>query len=116
MKPERAKRFTIRSMGTVEDALKKFEENNHGTVIVVDDESRVVGTLTDGDVRKALIDRRMLLIPVHDVMNTDYICIAEGQEIRAEALFKEHFYLRVLPLVDSHGVLKEIILRDELRV
>lgn len=105
--------FTISPDATVEEALAKIEENNHGTLVVVDAEQRVLGSLTDGDVRKALLDHRMLVIPVRDVMNPDNLFVIEGEQERASDMFRRHFYLRLLPVIDEQDMLKDILMRDE---
>ncbi|MGI6590890.1 MAG: CBS domain-containing protein [Eggerthellaceae bacterium] len=50
------KDFLIVQDRTLRDALKAIEKNRRGFVAVVDDDGRMVGTLTDGDVRRKLLD------------------------------------------------------------
>jgi mannose-1-phosphate guanylyltransferase/mannose-6-phosphate isomerase len=50
--------FTIKPMQTFYDALVKIENNKKGFLIVVDEEEKVIGTLTDGDIRRSLINQK----------------------------------------------------------
>ena len=40
---------------TIIDSLKKIDTNKKGFLIIVDFDDKVVGTLTDGDIRRAFI-------------------------------------------------------------
>jgi CBS domain-containing protein len=72
-----------------------------------------VGTITDGDIRKAFLMHRLAVIPVHEVMNTDFISVMPGELDRARSLFNAKFYLRLLPEVDGDGRLCGVLQRDK---
>lgn len=105
-------RFTIAPNASLEEAAQKIEDNQYGTIVVVED-GKAVGTVTDGDMRKALLRHRLTLIPIHEVMNTSFLSVAPGDRTAAKVLFAERFYLRLIPEVASDGTLKGIIRRDE---
>ncbi len=65
-------KYTVSKEDTAYNALKKIEDNLLGTLIVLH-QNKVVGMLTDGDIRKLLIAHNMLTIPVKHVMNRNYI-------------------------------------------
>ena len=104
--------YTISDRATAEDALHKFEENNHGTLFVIDDEGRVLGSVTDGDIRKLLIRKHLLITSLSSVMNTCFKSIAEGDLEKARKLFRQNFYLRVIPELDEHGKIIGVIPRE----
>jgi|SRR5215472_6736294 len=107
-------KFTIAPNASLEEAAQKIEDNKYGTVLVVEG-GRVVGTVTDGDMRKALLRHRLAVIPIHEVMNTNFLSVAPGDKTAAKALFESRFYLRLVPEVDSEGILRGVIRRDEIR-
>ena len=47
--------FTASPDISVRDALKMIDENKKGFLIIADDNDAVLGTLTDGDVRRAFL-------------------------------------------------------------
>lgn len=53
---------------SLEDAIKTLDREGLRIVLVVDDRRRLLGTLTDGDVRRALIRHLPLTVPVSDAM------------------------------------------------
>jgi len=101
-------RYVVEKHATLEAAMAQIEENNHRSVIVVDDDRVVVGTLSDGDIRKALLDHRLLSTPVHQVMNLNFLALKPEDAHRAKAIFdQEHIFL--IPVVDDEGHLVEIL-------
>ena len=58
MSEKRFAGFTVLGGERVLDALVRIDANRQGFVIVVDEEDRVLGVLTDGDVRRAIIAGR----------------------------------------------------------
>lgn len=107
--------FTINPEDSAFEALSKIEVNGYGTVIVVTDKNgqlHVVGTLSDGDIRKALLDHHMLTIPVKNVMNQAFLSVFEGELDRAKSFFSKSFFIRLIPVVTSEGILIDVIKRS----
>jgi CBS domain-containing protein len=90
------------------ECLLKFEENNVHTLLVVSEDT-VVGTVTDGDIRKALIKSRSLSTVVDTVMNLDFI-FANTLE-QAEMLINDFPYVFLIPIIDENRKLIEIYVR-----
>lgn len=107
------KKFCIDSNATTEEALVRMENNALGTLIVVNDDDQVIGTLTDGDVRKILLAHHTLLMPVGEVMNTDFISLSVINEEEALNQFNLYKYIKIIPVMDLAGKLKTLFLRDE---
>lgn len=99
--------YVVRPDDTIESALGLIEDNGHRSVIVVSDEGVVVGTLSDGDARKAILDRRLLTTPVHAVMNTNFIALRPGES--ADSIFAEQPYILLIPVVDDGGRLVNVV-------
>ncbi|HEY7422225.1 MAG TPA: CBS domain-containing protein [Gaiellaceae bacterium] len=100
--------FVVRPDVSLEDALARIEENRHRSVIVADERDVVVGTLSDGDARKAILDHRLLSIPVRQVMNTNFISLRLDRREEAGGIFeREHIFL--IPLVDDEGRILEVL-------
>ena len=99
--------FVVRQHDSLEAAMLVIEENRHRSVIVLDDDDVVVGTLSDGDTRKAILDRRLLSTPVEHVMNTNFVALGPDERERAKEFFeRDHLFL--VPIVDGDGKLLEI--------
>lgn len=54
----------------IQEVLQVLNKEAMQLVLVVDDEHKLLGTVTDGDVRRALINNVALSAPVHEIMFT----------------------------------------------
>lgn len=97
------KRIAVLKDTPLEAAIATLDEGGQRIVLVVDEDERLQGTLTDGDVRRALLRHQSLTTPVSDVMcATPHM--AEIHWSREKILsVMESSRLLHLPVVDSAG-------------
>lgn len=98
-----AVKYVIRDTATILDALKELDGNTHDwqTLFVVDDEDRMVGTLTDGDVRRGLISGSALQDKVSTVMHKNYKFVREGQNDAAQLKSFRERQVFFIPVLDD---------------
>lgn len=98
-------KYIINQKATIKDALVALDGNTHDwqTLFVVDDNERMVGTLTDGDVRRGLIHGAALEDSISKVMHRDFKFIRNG-EIDAQRLksLREN-QIFFVPVLDNEG-------------
>lgn len=100
-------KYIVDSKSTIEDAWSVININDHRSVIVVDGD-KVVGTLSDGDLRQAVLSKRLFSTPVWEVMNTNFMYITgEKKKEGLNILEKKNIFL--LPVVDDEMTLIDII-------
>jgi dTDP-glucose pyrophosphorylase len=88
---------------TLECAIEVLDRASLRIVLVVDDEQKLLGTLTDGDVRRALIQHLSLDTCVNMVMNTSpKTANQDWTESRILALMEQYDLLQ-LPLLDKES-------------
>ena len=88
---------------TLYDAIKVIEGNARRLAVVITAERFVIGTLTDGDIRRCLLSGGKLDTPVKKAMNPDPV-LAPATATDAyifELLVRYH--LRALPLISPSG-------------
>lgn len=95
------KRYILNQNGTVRDALVSLDGNTHDwqTLFIVDDVERMVGTLTDGDIRRGLIGGASLSTLVREIMHTSFKFVREGRydaQLLKEFREKQIFFIPVL--------------------
>lgn len=97
----------ISRTASVKDALFVMTDKGLGAVNIIDDEGKLLGLMTDGDVRRGLNQGTDFLNhPVEDVMTAHPMVITKDK-LAAEALHRmdEHrpHPITVLPVVDEEG-------------
>lgn len=101
MKPWR--KALVNSDVTLEQAIEVLDKAALRIALVVDANDKLLGTLTDGDVRRALLKHLPLDTPVTQVMNVHPKTAEQSwTENRILAVMEQHELLQ-LPLVDSDG-------------
>lgn len=89
---------------TIEEAIDTIDKSALRIALVVDDNCKLLGTLTDGDVRRAMLNHVSLKIPVKEVMcSTPKISYPDWSRERVLSVM-EHNSLLQLPVVDEDGV------------
>lgn len=75
-------KYIIKASATVIDALRQLNSLSGGamTLFVVEDDGRVIGSLTDGDIRRCLIAGAELATSLSEVVHRDFIAL-RGESI-----------------------------------
>ena len=93
----------LSSSATIHDAIEHIEASEGKISLVVDTDRRLLGTVTDGDIRRGILRGLNLDAPVTEVMKRSAITVkADMGTEQILALMREKS-LRHIPVVDSSG-------------
>ena len=107
------KKYTLEHTKTIKDALVQIEKNKSGFVIILKNDT-VIGTLTDGDIRRALIESSQLKDEITSIMRSDFTYVTEKDTLSTIIdYFKSEKY-SFLPIISSEKKLVNIITRKNL--
>jgi perosamine synthetase len=84
----------------VKTALEKIDMAATGVIFVIDDAGKMKGILSDGDIRRALINNYTLFSKVKEIMNTDFV-YASINSSNSEIISKLNSKIKILPLLDE---------------
>ncbi|MDX9749901.1 MAG: CBS domain-containing protein, partial [Flavobacteriales bacterium] len=86
------------------DAMSRLGRTGlHLTLFVVDADGRLLGSITDGDIRRALLGGATLASPVSAIMNTRPQHLAVGEAAIGRLARMREQGLRLVPLVNVTG-------------
>ncbi|WP_306534961.1 nucleotidyltransferase family protein [Geobacter sp.] len=110
----RWKEVLIKPTIPVLKAIEIIDASSLQIALVVDERNLLLGTLTDGDVRRAILKGVSLNEPVQSIMFREptIVSLAEGRE-KILALMKEK-QLRQIPVLDENGCVIGLEVWDEL--
>ena len=105
-------RYIIYQNQTLLGALNRINalQTDPLVLFATDDEDRMVGTLTDGDSRRALIAGRSLNDPVSLIVNRNYRFLTDGVDYDVRNLHvQRRMKVRLLPILDKEHHIIDII-------
>ena len=106
--------WLVAASASIREALETITKNSNQAVMVVDETGRLVGIVTDGDIRRGLLRDVPLDGSVRDVMNPRPATAEPGINRGAALALMQRRRLRHLPLVDAGGRLVDVLLLDDL--
>jgi dTDP-glucose pyrophosphorylase len=104
----------IHQSATVKDALKQLDKSAQKILFVVEDGNKLVGSLTDGDIRRWILREGKLTARVEKVCFKDTYYVKQGynlEEVKTEIRRRQIFYV---PVVDQEKIIKEFLVWDKL--
>lgn len=104
---------------SIRDAMAYINRNRQGIVLVVDDERRLLGTVTDGNIRRAILGGTSLDTTVHKLLGTDWeypepiVAKVGTDRPKLFDLMCKH-RIRQLPLLDDDGRVVDLVITEDL--
>lgn len=102
--------YLLRENATLLDAIDKINNLSEAmTVFIVNQEGQLLGSLTDGDIRRSLLKHQSLEVCVTEAMHTNCKCLEENKIDVTVVRELKLSGISVLPIVDSRMILKSVI-------
>lgn len=112
MNKEQIRMFVGKPAMTVADAMEKIDKNAKGILFILDEGDTLIGSITDGDIRRWLLKTGDLHSSVTDAMHCSPICISAEETGRAEKIMRQNV-ISALPVVDSDKSITDILFLTE---
>lgn len=93
----------LKKDASILEAMRAIDRNSFGIVLIVDQDSKFFGLVTDGDVRRAILEGKMLTTPVSEIANKDAMTI-KSAKANKEELLKDPSILAKMPLDGSFKI------------
>jgi dTDP-glucose pyrophosphorylase len=104
----------IREGATLRQALEAMTRSGKQIALVVDPDSRLVGLVTDGDLRKAMLRGAPLDAKIEEAMNRAPIVGTPGLPTAEAVALMRSRSIRHLPLLDPRGAVIDLLVLEEL--
>lgn len=106
---------TVAPEASIRKAACLMREHGVGAVVVVNENRKPVGIVTDRDIALAIaVDDKDCDAPVREIMPGELITIGENEGIFNATQYISGYHVRRLPIVDSDGKLAGIVSMDDL--
>ena len=103
------KRIIVGPAASLQQTMLCLDKGALQIVLVMDDECHLAGTVTDGDIRRALLRGQGMETPVTEVMNPNPVTglVLEGRELWQRTM--QRHALSHLPLLDAKGCVVDLV-------
>lgn len=107
-------RLVVPPEASLRQAIERIDAGGMQIALVVDARQRLLGTISDGDVRRAILRGVSLDAPARDVMNTAPTVASPGEDRELLLAMMNSRQLHRIPVVDGAGTLVGLETLDEL--
>ena len=107
------KKFIVNENLPLKSALLQMEENSFGMVMAENDKRKIVGLLTDGDIRRSLINGYTLDSNISKCANKEFVS-ASVNTSREHLIKMLDGHIHFIPVFDKFGSLNSIVSKDYL--
>lgn len=106
--------YVIQEGATILSALKSINENTKGFLIVNNEANKVVGVLTDGDIRRAFIAGATTNDSITDFVVRKFTSLNIKNDISDAIEIFKNKAIKFLPILNENGELVNIITKNQL--
>lgn len=108
-------KFLVTPENTLREVMACIDGNKKGIALVVDKKRHLIGTVTDGDARRAILRGMALDAPIDKIMNRDPLSAPPGlsakELLRVMDEDKKETDVNQLPVVDEQGRVVDLVTR-----
>ena len=104
------KKITVKPYVTIRETMEILSRTGEKCLLVIDDTRKLLGTITDGDLRRGILNNKEFTTSIEEIYNRNPITLTENKFSKNEAgdlLVKNK--LTLIPVLDSKGRLSDFI-------
>ena len=107
-------KLLLNKEATILDAIKIIDEGGIQITLVIDDSQKLLGTVTDGDIRRALLKGNQMNDKVTSCLNLNFISAKNDISLEEKYKILKSNDIRQLPLLNNLGQVVDIFTSEEL--
>lgn len=106
--------ISVNSKATILQTLEVIDRGVMGIALVVDEENHLLGTITDGDIRRALIRGASLSDEIDSIMTREYVAAYENTSNYDLIVLMGQKAIKQIPIIDKEWKLVDIMTLSDL--
>ena len=95
--------FYLKDTNTILEVIKNIQDSHYQICFIVDNNNYLIGSVTDGDIRRGLINGQSIDSEVSKIMNTKPISILSTQSENEAHKIMASNHIKQLPVVDKEN-------------
>ena len=107
-------KLLIKSNKTIKKALDQISKTGHKSLVVVDKNNKLLGTLSDGDLRRSILKNIDLTNNIFNIFNKNCIKLIENNftNKKVKSIFV-NYKVDLIPIVNKKKILIDILTWDK---
>ena len=106
--------FYLNAKSSILEVINNIEHNGYQICFIVDDERQLVGAITDGDIRRGLLEGYSVDSKASKIMNTKPMSIYINKSDREAQTIMSSNHIKQLAVIDENNLLVGLHLIDEI--
>lgn len=109
------RQITVRPDVSINECIAMLDRTGMGVLAVCDEQHKLLGIITDGDIRRALLKRLSLDEPCITIASTNPLSVLESISPSDALKLMNHRKVDQLPILDANGLMIDLVLRLDLQ-
>jgi len=102
------KEIFVNKKASVRSAIKQMDKVGYGIIFVVNEDLKLLGIVTDGDFRRAILEGIRLTCPITKIMNINYYSLNTGYTIQNVKDIFQNTPVKHIPILENNTVVNAI--------
>ena len=105
------KNCVVNKKKKIKEAIKILDSVNRNCLIVVDDKKTLIGTLTDGDIRRGFLKNIPLNNKIEEICNKEFLFFKQDYNLKKikSILLNKNKNIKLIPILDDKGRVKNYL-------
>jgi dTDP-glucose pyrophosphorylase len=95
---------------TFNDAVKQLDQNGHGFLALIDENRKLLGILTDGDIRRAILNKKTDLL---EIINKNPQVVKSDIPTQKVITILKELHRKHMPVIDDNGIFLKVVTLDD---
>ena len=100
--------YVISHSSSIRESLAKIDKNSIGMVFICDDDEKIIGVASDGDIRSSLLGNLVLDDKIENVFNRDFVW-KKATDTRESILKLLDSKIKAIPILDADNRLHSVV-------
>ncbi|ACI20618.1 CBS domain-containing protein [Thermodesulfovibrio yellowstonii] len=105
---DKVTKFCVNDKNTIKETISVIQGNFSRCVVVLNENKKVVGVFSEGDVLRTILQNIDLHTPLKKVISPSFLYLKEKNMSKAYELIKK-YGITLIPVIDDSFNLKEVI-------
>ncbi|MFA5536726.1 MAG: nucleotidyltransferase family protein [Bacillota bacterium] len=107
--PDQLKNIMVQPTDTLSEGLPKMDKSGLQVLLVTDANSHLLGIITDGDIRRALLQGLGFNTPLAQIMQPKPKTLAQGASQKEASKIMQQTTIRQIPIIDTQNKVVDLI-------